>query len=168
MNELRLTPVELYFLGTLLDAEYIDYQYVSALPDIQNNYRVIEEDTIEKLEEKGLVEQDFDGTVSVEESVLNLLKPIFFGEIECRVNTTWSEGNLHIFDKAMTFVSKEHNHYLIEALDDEQLHDLIEDQELDLHAMDIQKGFLDKSFTEEEMGLSENINSAIAIMKGDW
>ena len=46
MDECRLTPVELYFLGVLLNAEYIDYEYIAALPDIQNNYRVIEEQTL--------------------------------------------------------------------------------------------------------------------------
>ena len=168
MLEYRLTPVELYFLGVLLEAEYIDYQYVSALPEIHNNYRVIEQKTLERLEEKNIIEQDFDGTITVDETVQNVLNPIFFGLIECRVRTTWSEGNLHVFNDNMTFVSKEHDFYLLEKMDDESLKELIIDQELELQAMHIEKGYYNESFSEEEMGQTDSIEKAISVMKGDW
>lgn len=168
MDECRLTPVELYFLGVLLNAEYIDYEYIAALPDIQNNYRVIEEQTLDRLEEKNLIEQDFDGSVTVDEQLQDMLKPVFFGLIECRIITTWSEGNLHVNNELMTFISKEHDYYLLETMTIEKLRELIMDQELELHSMHIEKGYFDASFSEEEMAQNDTVEKAITILRGDW
>ena len=168
MKDYRITPLELYFLGVLLDAKYIDYQYVSAMPDIQNNYLVNEQRTMEQLEKRGLIEQDFDGTVTVNDELAYLMKPVFFFFFLCRVATTWTEGNLHVHNDDMTFVSREHDFYLLESKDDIDLKEMITDQEVDLQVMNIQKGYYNKSFTEEEMGMNEMINLAISIMKGEW
>ena len=82
--------------------------------------------------------------------------------------TTWVEGNLHIDENRMTFVSREHDFYLLEEINDTALKEMIVNQELELQAMNIQKGFYSKTFSEEEMSLNETINLAISIMKGDW
>lgn len=168
MEECRITPVELYFLGVLLEAEYVDYAYISSIPEIYDNYRVIEQNTLDHLESKNLIEQDFDGTVTVNEQLEDLLKPVFFGLVECRVITTWSEGNLHVGKGFMTFVSQEHDFYLLEIMNDEKLKELIADQELELHSMNIEKGYYDMSFSEEEMAQTESVEKAIQILKGNW
>lgn len=168
MEEVRLTPIELYFLGVLLDAEYIDYEYISSIPEIYDNYRVVEQKTLDRLEEKNLIEQDFDGTITVNEQLEDLLNPVFFGLVECRVLTTWSEGNLHVGKDSMTFISQEHDFYLLEKMNDENLKELIADQELELHSMNIEKGYYDMSFSEDEMAHTELIVKAIHIMKGNW
>ena len=54
MDECRITPLELYFLGVLMKAKYLDFQYFKALPNIENNYRVIEQNTLDRLEERNL------------------------------------------------------------------------------------------------------------------
>ena len=69
MDECRLTPVELFFLGVLMDAEYIDYDYITSIPEITDNYRVIEQQTLDRLEDKQLIEQEFDGSVTVDEQL---------------------------------------------------------------------------------------------------
>lgn len=168
MEECRLTPVELYFLGVLMDAEYIDYEYISSIPEIYDNYRVIEQNTLDRLEEKNLIEQDFDGTITVNDQLEDLLKPVFFGLVECKVLTTWSEGNLHVGKGFMTFISQEHDFYLLEKMNDEKLKELITDQELELHSMNIEKGYYDNSFSEDEMAQNEFVEKAIQIMKGNW
>ena len=58
-EELKLTPVELFFCGKLLNAKYIDYDYFAAMPDIQINHDLREQEALEKLEEDGVVEMDF-------------------------------------------------------------------------------------------------------------
>ena len=168
MEECRLTPVELYFLGVLLDAEYIDFNYISSIPEIHNNYRVIEQNTLDRLENKNYIEQDFDGTITVNEQLEDLLKPVFFGLVECRLITTWSEGNLHVGKGFMTFISQEHDFYLLEIMNDEKLKELIKEQELELHVMNIEKGYYDMSFSEDEMAQVEFVEKAIQIMKGNW
>lgn len=168
MDECRLTPVELFFLGVLMDAEYIDYDYITSIPEITDNYRVIEQQTLDRLEDKQLIEQEFDGSVTVDEQLQNMLKPVFFGLVECRVLTTWSEGNLHVGNGLMTFISQEHDNYLLEKMTDDQLKELIMDQDLELHSMSFEKGYYDLSFSEEDMTQTELIEKAISIMKGDW
>ena len=39
MDECRITPLGLYFLGVLMKAKYLDFQYFKALPNIENNYK---------------------------------------------------------------------------------------------------------------------------------
>ena len=168
MDECRITPLELYFLGVLMKAKYLDFQYFKALPNIENNYRVIEQNTLDRLEERNLIEQDFDGSTTVTDDIYDLLKPVFFGLVECRVATTWTEGNLHVHDDNMTLLSKEHDFYLLEKMNEDKLKEMIMDQDVELQSMNIQKGYLDKSFTEDEMSQPEMIDQAISIMKGDW
>ena len=95
MDECRLTPVELFFLGVLMDAEYIDYDYITSIPEITDNYRVIEQQTLDRLEDKQLIEQEFDGSVTVDEQLQNMLKPVFFGLVECRVLNTFADMQIH-------------------------------------------------------------------------
>ena len=38
MDELILTYEQLYFLGEILKAKYIDYRYIKAMQDIQKQY----------------------------------------------------------------------------------------------------------------------------------
>ena len=68
----------------------------------------------------------------------------------------------------MTLLSKEHDFYLLEKMNEDKLKEMIMDQDLELQSMNIQKGYLDKSFTEDEMSQPEMIDQAISIMKGDW
>ena len=68
----------------------------------------------------------------------------------------------------MTFISKEHDYYLLETMTIEKLRELIMDQELELHSMHIEKGYFDASFSEEEMAQNDTVEKAITIMRGDW
>ena len=81
---ITLSPQELYFLGTVLDARYIDYDYISHMPDIQKRYSVHEQETMSQLADKGYVDEDFSGNVTVNDEIRELLEPVFFGEIEAR------------------------------------------------------------------------------------
>lgn len=53
-KELKITPMELYFLGVQMKAKYIDYAYIAALPDIGKRYAFHEQNTLERLEKKEL------------------------------------------------------------------------------------------------------------------
>ena len=35
INDLQLTAVELFFLGRIINARYVEYAYISDMPDIQ-------------------------------------------------------------------------------------------------------------------------------------
>ena len=77
---IELSPGELFFIGQMMQAKYIDYQYVTAieacgdLADVKTAGR-------DSLEKKGLLEEDFSGELELSEDVKKLMEPVFFGEI---------------------------------------------------------------------------------------
>ena len=46
-----LTPMQLFFCAKLMDAVYYDYAYLAAMPDVQNEYALHEQETMEELED---------------------------------------------------------------------------------------------------------------------
>ena len=48
-NEITLSPEELYYLGSVLQAKYIDYAYVAAMDDIGQNYALFESEAKESV-----------------------------------------------------------------------------------------------------------------------
>lgn len=79
VNEFILSPEELYFLGGLIQAKYIDYAYIAALEDIQQNIALRKKETISEMVKKNLVEEDFSGDLEVNQNLRHVLEPIFFG-----------------------------------------------------------------------------------------
>ena len=78
-RKISLTAAELYFLGRLMQAKYIDYSYISMMNDIERNYRFAESKALDSLEKKSIISEDFGGDVSVEEDYKKLFDPVFFG-----------------------------------------------------------------------------------------
>ena len=110
---LTISPQELYFLGTVLEAKYIDYEYIAHMPDIQKRYSVHEQETLSQLADKGYVEEDFSGNVSVSEEISELLVPVFFGEVESKLMSgepgdgELDKCNFHFLNDKITMVSVE-------------------------------------------------------------
>ena len=46
-NGLRLTPRELYCLGGILNARYIDYAFIAALDDFGQDFELFKKETLE-------------------------------------------------------------------------------------------------------------------------
>ena len=68
----ELTPMELFFCAKVMQGKYLDYDYFRRTPDIQINYVRHEQETLESLDEEGIVELDFDGNAEKEmETFLN-------------------------------------------------------------------------------------------------
>lgn len=111
MIEIVVTPEELYYLGTLLQAKYIDYAYIAAMDDVAQNYHLFEADSAASLVQSGLILEDFSGNIEVKEFGRELLRPVFFGETEASVNVCEiSEGNrttvrnFHYYEDRITMV----------------------------------------------------------------
>ena len=58
-NEIVLSAKELYYLGKLMQARYIDYSYIAAMDDVGKNYSVFESESEKSLSDKGCIEEDF-------------------------------------------------------------------------------------------------------------
>mgnify|MGYP000429586944 CR=1 FL=1 len=85
-NAIKLTAEELYYLGGLMQAKYIDYDYISAMGDIQKNYRMYESNAVDGLAGKGLIEEDFSGEITVSVSIEELLIILVYSRIICLQN----------------------------------------------------------------------------------
>lgn len=81
-KEIILTPEELYYMGALLQAKYIDYAYVAAMGDIQLRREIYESESREGLAKKGILMEDFSGNLDVEPEAKKLMQPVFFGTLE--------------------------------------------------------------------------------------
>ena len=82
MDELILTYEQLYFLGEILKAKYIDYRYIKAMQDIQKQYIYLKNKNISELLGAGVLQEDFSGNLKVLPVYEALLSPIFFGDFQ--------------------------------------------------------------------------------------
>ena len=114
----------MYFTGKLLNAEYIDYIYIAAMKDIQQNKAICDQEIKASLSKKGVIVEDFSGDIEVESTVASLLKPVFFGEIETSLDAfelgqenTLSIVRYHFLDGNITMVSNSEDEFEIKMVD---------------------------------------------------
>lgn len=123
-KELLVTPEELYYMGRLLQAKYIDYAYIAAMGDIKQNYSLFEKEAQASLVAAGILLEDFGGNLEVEAEALSVLRPLFFGEVESSVDictlgeeNTVSVNKFHFHDGAVTMVSGADGKLSVRAVD---------------------------------------------------
>jgi len=123
-NEITLSPEELYYLGSVLQAKYIDYAYVAAMDDIGQNYALFESEAKASLVKSGILMEDFGGNLEIDQTVLSLLRPIFFGEIETSVDvckladeSTVDVYKFHFLDGTITMVTGVERKLSIKSVD---------------------------------------------------
>lgn len=85
MQEMILTPEELFFLGKMRKAKYLDYGYIQAMKDVRKNAGKAREEAGWALVEKGYAEEDFLGNITLLPEVEALTDPVFFGEFESNI-----------------------------------------------------------------------------------
>ena len=127
-NGLLLTPRELYCLGGILNAKYIDYAYIAALDDIGQDFELFKKETLASLVSKGILMEDFSGNMDLDESYAQLLSPIFFGNIETSLNIcTIGEElrvdiyNYHFYNGKVTLVENQNNELFVCEVDSDYI-----------------------------------------------
>lgn len=80
LKEVTLALEELYFLGKQMNAKYMNYAYISAMPDISQHRSLYEQKCTESLMEKGWLEESFFGEITISQELKELLHPVFFGD----------------------------------------------------------------------------------------
>lgn len=94
----KITPVELFFLGKVMNAKYMDYEYIQMAPDFQKHYALTEKETMTSLNKKGFLFEDFTGNIEVDSPIEQTFGPIFFGEFESEIslkNYGFAEETIH-------------------------------------------------------------------------
>lgn len=159
-NAIKLTAEELYYLGGQMQAKYIDYDYISAMGDIQKNYRMYESNAVDGLSGKGLIEEDFSGEITVSVSIEELLSPVFFGDFEAEIDICGVQEDsrkivkLHTDQDKTTLVELDENQLVLKKM---QGNDVVE------YGKDI-FGFL-KDETDENIEFDEQKVNEIYILK---
>lgn len=132
-REIIFSPEELYYLGTRLQAKYIDYAYVAAMDDIGQNYSLFEKETGAGLVNKGILEEDFGGNIEITPNVSDILKPIFFGEVETSIDicefgnvNTVAVYKFHFNDGAITMVTGKEGKLLLRRVDQIAIQELVQ------------------------------------------
>lgn len=133
-KEIILTPEELYFMGTQLQAKYIDYAYVAAMGDIQQRRGIYESESIMNLAQKGLLMEDFSGDVEIMPLARQILEPVFFGELESSIEIASvltsgkkviQQKRFHFYEDRITAVTMQEDGVHLELADEAQLKEWI-------------------------------------------
>lgn len=131
---LTITAEELYYLGVLLQAKYIDYAYIAAMDDIQHNYALFQKEAQAQLVSRGILMEDFSGNIEIEENIKSLLAPIFFGEKESSADICYLGDEkkvdifkFHFLDDKITMVMGKDKKLIIKEVDMLNLADFVND-----------------------------------------
>lgn len=133
-KELILSAEELYYLGTLMKAEVIDYAYIAAMKDVGDKYEVFLSTTKDSLSKKGLLIEDFSGELEVDESAKAILKPIFFGKNEAALDVCYmidgnerdtSSTHFHFYEDKVTMVDFVKDGLVVKLVTDDEIADIV-------------------------------------------
>jgi len=133
-KEVIITPNELYYLGTLLRAEYIDYDYIAVMDDIEHDYDGFKSGCQASLSAKGILVESFTGDSNVAEDISALLNPIFFGKKEGSINDMSKENGtnvdvtkFHYLGDAITMVREKDRNLVVSEISLEDLKKYVSD-----------------------------------------
>ncbi|MCR5275786.1 MAG: hypothetical protein K6E26_10575 [Clostridiales bacterium] len=77
-----LSARQLYYLGAVLKAQYIDFAYVTAVGSILENFSSYEAGIRDELIGEGYMTEDFSGNIEVSDELQIMLRPLFFSGVE--------------------------------------------------------------------------------------
>lgn len=164
-DKVTLTARELFFLGRCMDAVYIDYAYIAAMPDIQKFYALHEQRALEALEDLELIEEDFSGNVLVTDGARELFRPVFFGGTESRLDNG-KDCRVHILDGAMTLGCLEDGSITFRRVSERELRALLWG-DVRVQCARAGQGFFEKTFTAAQLTEPDALREAIELLKGE-
>ena len=164
--EAIIRPDELYYLGSLMKADLIDYSYIKNVTntaDILNDLKIIR-----SLSEKGIIEMNFVGEAEVDPEIEQLLKPIFFGHKEIRFLIDEQIMNIHEHNNqfAIVFVDASNNSLKITEYDAQRILSKIQGRNITIQTADINKGYQKFIFSDHDTLNTETQKCIISIIEG--
>lgn len=164
----ELTPMELFFCVRIMKGKYLDYDYFSRVPDVQKQYLLHEQETLEQLEEKGIIELDFDGNAEMDSDYERLLKPVCFGEKESRLDVEQRPSRrFHIYEGkiVMSLIGEESISF--SETTEEEITSFLEEEKIEIYLSDVKKGRKNGVFTEKDLRIGKNKELAMQLLKGE-
>lgn len=160
----RLTAKEVYFLAKCMGAKYLDYYYFAAMSDIEKRYTLHEQQALESLEEKEIIEEDFSGNIEIPDEVIRLFEPVFFGKKESMLNNG-EIHRIHILGSRLTISSPDQGEFLFFEASDEDLEKLLKGT-VQIECSDIDSGVSRKVFSGEQLMQEKYRKEAIRLCRG--
>lgn len=127
-----LKPEEIYFLGSLLDAKYLDYAYMAAMDDIGTNMVMFRKKVQDSLVKKGFLLEDFSGNLEVKRELKELLEPVYNGEFETECSLlqkgedkTAQIIKFHFLNGKITKVTLEDNMLTLKSVTEQDIDSII-------------------------------------------
>ncbi|MDO4418022.1 MAG: hypothetical protein Q4C02_07060 [Eubacteriales bacterium] len=148
-----------------MNARYVEYHYISAMPDIQMGFKNHEKDTRESLEERGLIEEDFSGNVEVEQETADLLHPVFFGETETQLD----EGAVyyfHIEGEKITMAAVREEELVFSRTDEAGIRSLLGNHDVRITFADLHRAGREEYYTAEELRDESRLAQAVSLLMG--
>lgn len=96
IKELSLSAEEIYYLGKLIDGQYLNYRYIAAMSDIQQKNAAYIQRCRNNLCEKEVLFENLWGDVSVNQEVKEFISPLYFGDFEASVEEIYIEDKTYI------------------------------------------------------------------------
>lgn len=167
MRDLTITPMELYFLGKLLGARYIDYGYIAAMPDITKRPAIREQETLELLEDEGLIETDFSGDAEVMPEVADFLHPVLFSGREARLRIGEAVHTFHLEDGRAVEGTLDGGTIAFHEVSDQDIYALLAGGDAAvIQLADVRTGYSRKEYGEDELLDAKACAQAVALLKG--
>ena len=164
----ELTPMELLFCAKVMQGKYLDYDYFRRTPDIQINYVRHEQETLESLDEEGIVELDFDGNAEMDSDYESLLKPVFFGEKESRLDVEGKPSRrFHIYEGriVMSLIGEEKIEF--REVTEKEMETFLNEENIEIYLADIKSGSKNGVFTAEDLKSGIYKEMAMSLLKGE-
>ena len=129
----QLTARQLYYLGKLLDAKYIEYTYVSAVEQILDSFETYENEIRDELIAKGYLSEDFSGEITLNDDLKQVVSPLFFSAKEASIDVCQlgededlQSYRIHVMDDKITLVENEEDHLKLENAGREDVEKIID------------------------------------------
>lgn len=164
----ELTPMELFFCTRVMKAKYLDYDYLRRTPDIQKRYLLHEQETLESLDEKGIVELNFDGNAEMVPEYEALFSPVFFGEKESRLDVKGkSSRRFHIHEGKIVMSLIGEERITFREISEKEMESFLEEKKVEIYLSDVQHGRKNGVFTEKDLRNKEFRKMAMKLLKGE-
>lgn len=162
--ELIVSPEELFFLGKMVKAKYIDYAYISMMEDVGQARALAAQKAQRRLEEAGYMSESFSGDVEIKPEIRALLEPLFFGEFESTV--TLCETGEKVQRVARIHSNKDGSVLCVRREDMLHISRLTDDALAAMIVSILPAGYLDRDF-EKSLIKAEKLDRIIAL-KNDY
>lgn len=131
-EKIIITPEELYVLGIVLNAKYIDYSYIATMKEIGSNNELFEKEMMNQLVKKELLVEDFAGNIIPKEIAIDVFTPLFFGELETTLDICLIEEytkiqtyKFHFFGNQITKIIGTEDALEAEIISEEELINIV-------------------------------------------